>query len=1105
VQLRRAPAADVVRVVDSLLQKRVQNALIGTGGGDTGIQDGFSLVSDDRTNTVVIYAHPKAIESIEQIVKQVDELGTREKFVIYPLKYVDADTIAPTVQDLLSRRIAAGAAAPSGGGAAAGPPAPGGGGGPGGGGAGAAAASAGGGGTGAGRSVTVRGDARTRQLLVSAPDEEQAIAEEIIKALDRPASEERAVAIEYVTFTQARAADVAATLRDVYSRTASAAPVAGGGPAGGGPGGAGAGGGSSAAAASATGFTVDERTNSIIVTAPRDLMGEILSLARKLEETAGDVRTVRDFTLQRANPDQVKAIILGLLQSGAGGATTGGGAVTPTGPLNPGGRPGAIPAATGPTPPAAGGSGSGSSLTTIELRPAGPGRGAVRVAVDATKVNIQTDPRVGSLIVSAPALVMPLIENLIRRLDETPPVENLLVRVVPLENADASATASTLQAVFNLQNAQPAPSTGGTGGTGGPGGATPFSPQPPAQQASQNQQNQQGQLPRENRLQVEGTGAIGAASPTGETGAVASLYNKTIRVSPDRRTNSLLLVGDRQLVQAAEDLARSLDSDSSLERDIFLYPLKNANSDAVAQQVGDLLSAQARSAGGGASGGGAGGTGTQNRTSAGTSNASRNSRGGTTAGRSGGGGGAGGGGLDLSASQGSFGTGGNVQGQGVTVSSGGGAIDASKPGSSFARALEADVTVISVPDNNAVLVSSPRRYSEKVREIIRELDRQPPQVLITGLVAQVNVNDDDVFGAQINVRGGDNTTLFGGNNQFFTQNAPEGVFAGTLFANVASGTGGLTVSGSGSNINYLVRALQSQGRLRVIQEPKILTLNNVAANIVVGQQVPIISNSTINTVAGGTTNTITYQQLGIILEVIPHINPDGFIKMELHQENSSIDTTRTVPISTNPNGGATTAPVFQTQTAETILNVKDGETIVIGGLISDSVQESVQKVPFLGDIPIVGLAFSGRTQSVQKTELIIVLTTKVIRSVEDARQATLEQKRRMFLMDDKALNFAEYGNRKRLDRRFDAGAGGMGPVRPEPANPAPPLLVPAPVPPVPAPAPSPAPTPIPSRAEPTSGRGPGGPGGPTANPKDRGPAPPPGVGGDPYSTPIRQP
>jgi type II secretion system protein D len=938
----------------------------------------------------------------------------------------------------------------------------------------------------------VRADPRTRQILVAATEDDQRLVEEMLKALDRPPTEDgRDIAVQLITLVQARADDVANILRGVYGTQNLVGAV-----------GAAAGG---RTTADSVNVTVDNRTNSIIIAATRDILPEVVNLTRQLEEGSGEVTTIEIVPLERANADQVRATLLNLLQSGGPGATT---ALLPGAPGGGGGG--------GPLGPPRTASGAVPQQVEFPIS-GGRGRGTVRVPVDTNKITITTDTRANSVLIKAPPVALPLLRDLVRQMDTTPQQENIVVRVVTLENADASATATTLSNVYNLGGGTSAP-TVSPGGTGPGGGGPGFTPQVPggpggAVTVGGAVGTPPGQVERFLRTD------FGSAYPA-ETGQAASLLYKTIRVTADKRTNSLLLVGDKLLVETAERIALQLDSDSSLETVVFVYPLKNANADLVAERVGTLLSAQNRQAGGAGTGAG-GQRGLGQQQNSGLNRAQ--TAGGRTGGRNttgGGGGGANGqSSVNLNNQASAFGQGNEPIAPGTQINTAGGA-DANQLGGSVRRILESEVQLVSDPDNNSVIVAASRRYADRVRELIRELDRQAPQVIISALIAEVTVNDTDEFGVQINVAGGRDSDPNAGPAQFRTADAPNGVFSGTVFANLTSATAGLTISGAGNDISYFVRALQSQGRLRVLSEPKILALNNQPAFISVGQDVPF-PVGTLTNQFGNVQQQIQYRTVGIILEVIPHINPEGFIKLEVRQENSSLDTTRNIPVTFNSDGSGASAPVFNIRQAETIINVKDGETIVLGGLISDELRENLQKVPFLGDLPIIGLAFSSRTQSSVKSELLIIITPRVVRTLDEARDMTAEQKARYFLMDDRALNFESYSRRKRLEKRFDVLAPAVPtPFQPPPgAAPAPPGAfppppggrpVPVPVPPAGNPAagrppiddfgpPLPAARPPAGNGDPgrTGGERPAGPAGPVVVPPSRPPAT------DPFSTPLR--
>ncbi|MCK4373993.1 MAG: hypothetical protein KAX19_01650, partial [Candidatus Brocadiae bacterium] len=188
----------------------------------------------------------------------------------------------------------------------------------------------------------------------------------------------------------------------------------------------------------------------------------------------------------------------------------------------------------------------------------------------------------------------------------------------------------------------------------------------------------------------------------------------------------------------------------------------------------------------------------------------------------------------------------------------------------------------------------------------------------------------------------------------------------------------------GGDVTAALRALQEISKLDILSRPSILTSDNQAATITVGEEVPFVRN-TRTTETGQTINTIEYEDIGIILQVTPHINPDGLVIMDVSPEISTT-TAETVPISETLN-----APVFAKRSAETRIAIRDGQTIVIGGLMQDRRSESVRQVPILGSIPLVGALFRRTVQEKDKTELLIFLTPHVAREPDELRDMTEDE------------------------------------------------------------------------------------------------------------------
>ena len=294
--------------------------------------------------------------------------------------------------------------------------------------------------------------------------------------------------------------------------------------------------------------------------------------------------------------------------------------------------------------------------------------------------------------------------------------------------------------------------------------------------------------------------------------------------------------------------------------------------------------------------------------------------------------------------------------------------------------LEREVAIVAESASNTLLLSASPRYYQVIADMIEELDRPPPQVLIQVLLADVTIDETEEFGIEWNVqerwRSHD---LFGGTAPAFSASAG-------LTLNP-----GFTVSVTGGDANFLLRAIEAQGRVEILSRPQVLATDNQLATINIGQRVPFITNSRI-TEDGTTINTIQYEDVGIILNVTPRITPDGFVRMEVNPEISSIDDS-TVPISENVN-----AIVVNSRSAETTVTVQDGHTIVVGGLIRTTDRDRVNKVPVLGDVPVLGNLFRSTRKVKERTELLIILTPTVLQNTEDVDAKTDSEVRRLDLL-----------------------------------------------------------------------------------------------------------
>jgi general secretion pathway protein D len=181
----------------------------------------------------------------------------------------------------------------------------------------------------------------------------------------------------------------------------------------------------------------------------------------------------------------------------------------------------------------------------------------------------------------------------------------------------------------------------------------------------------------------------------------------------------------------------------------------------------------------------------------------------------------------------------------------------------------------------------------------------------------------------------------------------------------------------GGNVNATIHALSSVNKTEILSRPSILTRSSQQATILVGQSIPLITNSRVSDTNNTTINTVSYQDVGIILRVTPFITQAGLVEMIVSPEISSLSAT-TIPISTGVN-----SPVIDKRSADTVVVTPSDQTVVIGGLISTQVIDQENKVPILGDIPLLGYAFKRNIKKNQKTELLIFLTPHVVMDPHD--------------------------------------------------------------------------------------------------------------------------
>ena len=310
------------------------------------------------------------------------------------------------------------------------------------------------------------------------------------------------------------------------------------------------------------------------------------------------------------------------------------------------------------------------------------------------------------------------------------------------------------------------------------------------------------------------------------------------------------------------------------------------------------------------------------------------------------------------------------------------------------------------PETRSLVIVTDEETHGELMKVIETLDRPKPQVLIKVVFVEVTYNKDSDIGVEgsytfnlgkaLPGQTGNRTTTNTSTSQTGSLANP-GTSTTTstvttpldIAASLASTVGASSVFGiptaAGSEGTFLrivnddwsatLRALAQKGKVEVLSRPSIMARNNQEAVIVVGQEIPFITNSRI-TDNGQTINTVTYDNIGIILRVTPFITSEGTVEMIVAPEISNL-TDQTIPIS-----NTASSPVIAKRSAETVVVTPDARTVVIGGLMESSKVESIKKVPILGDIPILGFPFRRTVKSDVKRELIIFLTPYIVNRPE---------------------------------------------------------------------------------------------------------------------------
>src|SRR6266851_6143614 len=335
--------------------------------------------------------------------------------------------------------------------------------------------------------------------------------------------------------------------------------------------------------------------------------------------------------------------------------------------------------------------------------------------------------------------------------------------------------------------------------------------------------------------------------------------------------------------------------------------------------------------------------------------------------------------------------------------------------------VDASVTIWADVSTNALIITAPPKIMKSLMAVIDKLDIRRAQVQVEAIIVEIDVNKSSNLGVQWLLDGGNNygygvTNLPGSGTSIVDLASAVLGATGTTTTIPTTGTTGTTgisssTVGTGAtfalgkyNSNTkrgfaaLIQAIRSDGSSNIISTPSLITMNNEEAEVKVTQEIPLITGSYSSSTAAvsGTTSpftTIQREEVGTILKVTPHINEGNSVQLKIEQEDSSpgAKLANSADISTNK------------RSIKTTVMIEDGGVIVLGGLMSDTVQESEDRVPGLGAIPLLGNLFKSRSGSRQKKNLLVFIRPKILRDA-DATESTSELQYNDLRQQQRSLN-----------------------------------------------------------------------------------------------------
>lgn len=422
--------------------------------------------------------------------------------------------------------------------------------------------------------------------------------------------------------------------------------------------------------------------------------------------------------------------------------------------------------------------------------------------------------------------------------------------------------------------------------------------------------------------------AAAAGQPAAAAGIAGSI-GPTVSILPDERTNSLLVLASRQQLADIRGLIGKLDIPVRGQGRIQVYYLRHADAEELSETLNSLLG-----------GGGGGGGGPRPSIPGAASNVVQNLR-------------------------------------------------------STVTPLAEGVTITADASTNALVIQASKEAYDTLRQVIEKLDISRPQVLVEALIVEVDVTDslDLGFNAAYRMVNGDTDILLSTGAALVPG---VGMFASAIRAPSFSNPGDVDDptkapdQGNGKNLQLGITASKTNNDVNIVSAPHILTSDNEEAEIRIGQNIPIVTGRT-QAATGATDNlaqavSVERQDVGVTLRVTPQISEGDTLRLKIFQELTEVS-------ETSQAGSVEEVGVtLQSRKVENTVVVNDGETVAIGGLISEVYTDNVSGVPWLADIPFLGWLFKTKSKDLRKINLIVFLTPHIVRGAEDLEQNTIRKR-----------------------------------------------------------------------------------------------------------------